>query len=113
VHEMSLCQGILDIIQKRAAADRFSCVMKVRLSIGALSHVGSEAISFGFDVVTRNTIAEGADLEINQPPGQAFCMACSSTVTIPARGQPCPTCGSHQLMVVGGDELRVDELEVS
>jgi len=28
-------------------------------------------------------------------------------------GQPCPTCGSHQLMVVGGDELRVDELEVS
>ena len=28
-------------------------------------------------------------------------------------GLPCPTCGSHQLMVVGGDELRVDELEVS
>ena len=113
MHEMSLCQGIVDIIQERADADRFSRVTKVRLSIGALSHVDPKAISFGFDVVARGTIAEGAVLEIDQPPGQAFCMACSTTVTIPARGQPCPTCGSHQLMVVGGDELRVDELEVS
>ena len=113
MHEMSLCQGILDIIQERAAADRFSRVTKVRLSIGALSHVDPKAISFGFDVTTRETIADGAVLEIDQPPGQAFCMACATTVTIPARGQPCPTCGSHQLMVVGGDELRVDELEVS
>ena len=111
MHEMSLCQGILDIIQERAAADGFSHVTKVRLSIGALSHVDPKAI--GFDVTTRDTIADGAVLEIDQPPGQAFCMACSNTVTIPARGQPCPTCGSHQLMVVGGDELRVDELEVS
>jgi hydrogenase nickel incorporation protein HypA/HybF len=64
-------------------------------------------------VVARDTIAEGAVLEIDQPPGQAFCMGCSTTVTIPARGEPCPACGSHQLMVVGGDEMRVDELEVS
>src|SRR5690349_14172795 len=110
---MSLCQAIFDSIQELAAADCFSRVTKVRLSIGALSHVDPKAISFGFDVVTCDTIAEGAVLEIDQPPGQAFCMACSATVTIPARGQPCPTCGSHQLMVVGGDELRVDELEVS
>ena len=113
MHEMSLCQGILDIIRERAAADRFSRVTRVRLSVGALSHVDPRAISFGFDVVAHGTVAEGAALEIDQPPGQAFCMACSATVTIPARGEPCPTCGSHQLMVVGGDELRVDELEVS
>ena len=97
----------------RATADGFSRVTRVRLSIGALSHVDPKAISFGFDVTTRDTLADGAVLEIDQPPGQAFCMACATTVTIPARGQPCPTCGSHQLMVVGGDELRVDELEVS
>ena len=113
MHEMSLCQGILDIIQERAEIDGFSRVTKVRLSIGALSHVDPKAISFGFDVTTRDTVADGAVLEIDQPPGQAFCMVCSTTVTIPARGQPCTTCGSHQLMVVGGDELRVDELEVS
>ena len=59
MHELSLCQGILDIIQERADADGFSRVTKVRLSIGALSHVDPKAISFGFDVTTRDTIAEG------------------------------------------------------
>ncbi|WP_037457595.1 hydrogenase maturation nickel metallochaperone HypA [Skermanella stibiiresistens] len=110
---MALCQGILDIIRERAAADGFSRVAVVRLSVGALSHVDPHALEFGFDVVTRGGLAEGAALLIDRPRGQAFCMACSTTVTIPARGEPCPDCGGHQLMVVAGDEMRVVELEVS
>jgi hydrogenase nickel incorporation protein HypA/HybF len=113
VHEMALCQGFLDIIRERAEAECFERVTTVRLTVGALSHVEARALEFGFDVVTRGTLAEGAALEIRQPPGQAFCMNCSTTVEVPSRAAPCPACGSHQLMVVGGDELRVDELEVS
>ncbi|QQP91044.1 hydrogenase maturation nickel metallochaperone HypA [Skermanella sp. TT6] len=113
MHEMALCQGILDIIRDRAAEEGFDRVAVVHLCVGALSHVDPHALEFGFDAVTRGTLAEGAELKINRPAGQAFCMACSQTVTLAARGEACPACGSHQLMVVAGDELRVEELEVS
>lgn len=113
MHEMALCQGILDIIRDRASEEGFSRVAAVRLRVGALSHVDPRALEFGFDVAARGTLAEGAELRIDRPAGRAFCMACSQTVTLAARGDPCPVCGSHQLMVVGGDELRVEELEVS
>ena len=45
--------------EERAAADGFSRVTKVRLSIGALSHVDPKAISFGFDVMTRTRLLTG------------------------------------------------------
>ena len=112
MHEMSLCQGIVDIIRERAAIDGFSRVRIVRLQVGALSHVEPAALAFGFESASRGSPAEGARLEIEQPAGEAFCMDCTRTVSIAARGDGCPDCGGYKLMIVAGDELRVKELEV-
>ena len=67
---------------------------------------------FCFDAVTRDTVADGAKLEIIRIPGTAWCMACSKAVPLSARYDPCPECGGHQLQMTAGDELRVKELEV-
>ena len=56
--------------------------------------------------------ARGATLEIIETPGIAWCMACSKSVEIKQRYEPCPSCGSYQLQVTGGEEMRVKELEV-
>ncbi|KAA0684182.1 hydrogenase maturation nickel metallochaperone HypA [Roseomonas genomospecies 6] len=112
MHELALSQGIIDVIRDQAAAQGFTRVKTVRLVIGALSHVEPEAIAFGFDAVSRGTIAEGAVLDIERPPGQAFCLSCEKPVPLPERSDPCPDCGGHQLVVTGGEEMRVKELEV-
>ena len=112
MHEMSLCQGIVEIIRERAALDGFQRVRVVRLQVGALSHVEPEALVFGFDVVSRGTPAEGAVLDIERPPGEAFCMDCTRTMPIAVRGDGCPECGGYKLMITAGDELRVKKLEV-
>ena len=112
MHEVSLCQGILDIVRDQAAANGFARVRCIRLAIGTLSHVEPDAIEFCFDAVARGTVAEGARLEIERPPGQAWCAPCGRTVSIATRFDPCPDCGSHQVLVVGGEELAVRELEV-
>ena len=57
-------------------------------------------------------LAAGAVLEIERPPGRAHCLPCDALVVIERRDQPCPRCGQHRWMLVGGDELRVLELEV-
>ncbi|MBK8084963.1 MAG: hydrogenase maturation nickel metallochaperone HypA [Devosia sp.] len=112
MHEISLCESILDIVTERAATDRFSRVTRIRLEIGPLAAVEPEALRFGFDVVMRGSIAEGARLEIESSPGRAQCLACGNAVVVRLRFDPCPVCGSDALQVRGGDTLRIREMEV-
>jgi hydrogenase nickel incorporation protein HypA/HybF len=112
MHEMSLCEGVLQLLETESRTQGFKKVKTVWLEIGVLSSVDPQALLFCFDVATRNSIAEGAKLKIISIAGTAWCMQCSESVTIKKRFDECPQCGSHQLQVTGGDEMKVKELEV-
>lgn len=112
MHEMSLCEGVLQVIEDNARQQNYAKVSAVWLEIGALAGVEVEAMRFCFDAVTRGTIADGARLEILDTPGTAWCMECMKAVTVGARYDLCPSCGGAQLHVTGGDEMRIKELEV-
>lgn len=112
MHEMSLCEGVLRVLQEQAVSQGYSRVKGVWLEIGALSGVEPEAMAFSFDAVMRGSLADGARLEIIHLPGVAWCMQCAKTVEVGARYEACPDCGSYQLQVTGGDEMRIKELEV-
>ncbi len=112
MHEMSLCEGVLQILEEQARSQGFDRVKQVWLEIGAFAGVDAEAMHFGFDAVMRGTLAQGALLKIINLPGKAWCMPCSKPVRVRARFDPCPICGSRQLQVTGGEELRIKELEV-
>ena len=112
MHEMSLCESILQVMEQSAGSQGFSSVKTVWLEIGQLSGVELEAMRFGFEVVTRGSLAEGARLEIIELPGQAWCMQCAKSVRVQQLFGQCPGCGSFQLQVTGGKEMRIKELEV-
>ena len=112
MHEMSLCQGMVQIIEEQAKAHAYARVKTVRLEIGPLAAVEPEALRFCFDAATRGTLAENAKLEIVTMAASAWCFSCGETVTILERNGVCPNCGSYQVQVTGGDELRIKELEV-
>jgi hydrogenase nickel incorporation protein HypA/HybF len=112
MHEMALCESVLQIVEATARRHGAARVKTVRLEIGELSHVEPEAMRFSFQVVTRQSIAADATLEIDHVPGSAWCMQCSAVVAIARRGEGCPTCGSYQLQVTGGEELRVKDIEI-
>ncbi len=113
MHEMSICQSILQTLEEQARLQNFSRVERVCLEIGPLSGVEIEALKFGFDVVMRDSLAAEARLEIIECPAEAWCLPCAATVRIAERFDACPHCGSHQLQVTGGEELRIKELEVN
>lgn len=112
MHEMSLCESVLDILEQQALAQHFSRVKTVWLEIGQLSSVEPDAMRFCFDVVTKNTLAEHARLEIIATSGSAWCLPCGQEVAIQTLYDACPHCGSAQLQVVSGDAMRIKELEV-
>ncbi|MBQ0807006.1 MAG: hydrogenase maturation nickel metallochaperone HypA [Porticoccus sp.] len=112
MHEMSLCEGVIQIIESQAAVENYQRVKTVWLEIGLLSGVEIEAIKFCFEVVCRNSIAENSVLVIIELPGKAWCIQCSKNINVDSRHSACPDCGSYQLQVSGGDEMKIKELEV-
>ncbi|WML91562.1 hydrogenase maturation nickel metallochaperone HypA [Thiothrix lacustris] len=112
MHEMSLCEGVLQILESEAKRQHFTKVKTVWLEIGTMSGVDIEAMRFCFDVIVRHSLADGARLEIIEVPAQAWCLDCAQTVTVQQRYDACPQCGSYQLQVTSGEEMRIKELEV-
>ena len=112
MHEMSLAEGVLQLIEDAARKQEFSKVTTVWLEIGQLAGVEVEAMKFCFDAVTRGSLVEGAQLEIISLPGSGWCMPCAASIAMSEVFGTCPHCGSHQVQVTGGTEMRVKELEV-
>jgi hydrogenase nickel incorporation protein HypA/HybF len=112
MHELSLCQGLLEVLEEQARTQDFARVKAVWLEVGQLAAVESEALRFCFDVVVRGTLAEGARLHLVELPGQAWCLDCARSVPIHSRLDACPGCGSYRMQVTDGEKLQVRELEV-
>ena len=112
MHEMSLCEGVVELVEEEARKGGFSRVRAVVLELGVLGHVEPEAMLFCFEAVSRGTIAEGARLEIERIAGAGWCLDCGRTVPLRERFGACPDCGRHHVQMTAGDELRVKELEV-
>jgi len=112
MHEMSIAEGILQIVEDAATQQGFKRVTEVRLEIGALSGVEIEALTFCLDVVLKNGIAEGARIELEKVPGTGYCLGCGETVPVLALYDACPKCGSYQVQAIGGTEMRVKDLLV-
>lgn len=112
MHELAICESLRGLIEEQARLNSFTSVRRVTLEIGALSGVEIEAIRFGFDVAMRGSVAQCAQLEIVECAAAAWCLPCESTVVVSKRYDPCPKCGSHQLQITEGEELRIRELEV-
>jgi hydrogenase nickel incorporation protein HypA/HybF len=112
MHEMSIAESILEIVEDAARQQGFAKVKEVRLEIGALSGVEIEALSFCMDVVLKGGVADGARVELERLPGTGWCMQCAESVALEALYDPCPRCGGFQVQATGGTEMRVKDLLV-
>jgi hydrogenase nickel incorporation protein HypA/HybF len=112
MHELSLAGGVLRLVEQAVAREGHVRVQRLVVEAGALSGVEVRALRFALEALAPGTCLEGTRIDIDEPPGQAWCLGCSGTVPLAARGDACPRCGSHRLQPTGGTELRVRELIV-
>lgn len=109
VHELSIAQSVVEAVCERAGERRVS---SVRLEVGQLCAVVPRSLLFCFDVVTAGTHAEGASLHIDQIATSARCKSCGVTFSPPDMFLLCG-CGSADVEVLAGRELRILSMEVS
>ena len=112
MHEVSVANALVELVREQVAAAQANRVTRLVVEIGPFSHVDPHALRFAVDIAIRGGPAEGARLEFLEPAAAAYCLDCETSVTIDARGAPCPHCAGNKLLVQGGDEMRLKEMEV-
>ena len=112
MHELSLMEGVLGIIEEAQGKHGFHKVCRVVLEVGELAGVEAEALDFCWDVVSKDSPADGAVLEIVQVPGVAWCGECSREVPIHSRIDLCPGCGGLPERVLRGLDFQVKTLDI-
>ena len=113
MHEASLAGGVLQLVEDTARREGFSRLLVLRLEAGQLAGVDARALRFALESLAPGTVLDGASFVIEEPPGQAWCLGCSQTVSISQRGDACPACVGYQLQPNGGLELKVLDMQVS
>lgn len=112
MHELSLAENILQLIEDAARQQRFTQVEVVWLEIGQLACIEHESLRFFFDIVKKDTIAREAKLEIIEITGQGTCDQCHQTITVSSYVTACPHCGNYAVTITQGEEMRMSALEV-
>ncbi len=112
MHEVTLCQNAIEIIEQQALLSGAKRVTSVWLELSTVSCIEENALRFCFDIVCRNTLAEGAELNIHIVPAQAWCRECQQTISIARFDSGCSHCGSHNLQIDSGDAMRVKQIEI-
>ncbi|QGN00172.1 hydrogenase maturation nickel metallochaperone HypA [Methylocystis parvus] len=107
MHELSIALSAIELAEQAANGRR---IKRITLEIGELAGVAPEALFFCFDLATKDTLAEGAELEICARSGIARCEECQSTFPAPSRLAICD-CGSPRICLVQGEELNVKSVE--
>jgi hydrogenase nickel incorporation protein HypA/HybF len=112
MHELSLANEIVRMVEAAAARDHFKRVHTLTLEVGALAGVEVSALRFALATIVRGTCLQGAVIDIEEPLGLALCSQCGDEVNIGSRAELCPRCNGYPLRVISGGALRVVDVVV-
>lgn len=113
MHELSIVQGLVDVVNASLPSTGVRRVTAVRLRLGALSGVVRDALEFCYDVGTAGTVLAGSRLDIEEQPVVVYCERCDADRTLDGLQHfACPTCGAPTPVLRHGRELEILSIEV-
>jgi hydrogenase nickel incorporation protein HypA/HybF len=113
MHEMSIVEGLLDVIRQEAAAHPDSLVTVVKVRVGALRLVEPATLQFCFRAATLDTDLAATELMIESVPAAARCQSCRCEFPVEEAWFECPSCHATSADLLSGNELELAELELT
>lgn len=113
MHEITLCQNAVEIMLKFGRKNNARRITAVWMNIGALSCVEPEALQFCFELVCRETLAEGCVLHLDTPLAQSRCHDCQNDFRLLRPDVLlCPECGGRNVRVIADDGMKIKRIEI-
>jgi hydrogenase nickel incorporation protein HypA/HybF len=113
MHELSIAQSIISIVQENLNQEQQHSVKCVKVKIGKLSNILVDSLVFGFEALTKETNLDGVVLEVENIPLTIRCKDCETLTSLDDYIFSCPACDSTAITLVSGTELMVSEIELN
>lgn len=112
MHELSVCQALLTQVENLARERNASQVLSVSLGIGPLSGVEPALLSQAWPLAAAGTVADNAELRIEERPVRVRCSQCGEESDATANRLLCARCGDWRTQLLSGDDLLLLQVEL-
>ena len=113
MHELAICQEVLNQVSTIAKEQGASRVDEIILSVGPLSGVEPPLLDRAFEIARCGTVAEKASLHMKTSRATIRCRSCGNENEVEVNRLLCSACGDWQVDVTGGDEMMLLRVELS
>jgi hydrogenase nickel incorporation protein HypA/HybF len=112
MHEGATMQAVVTTILAELEKARGDRVTRVRLELGTSEHFTEEAVRQYFHLLTRNTPAAEARLELVWLPATYQCLSCTRRFESTSSVGICPFCGDVGLEVAHCDGCEITAIDI-
>lgn len=113
MHELSICIALMREVQRIAHEHAAGRVDRIVVQIGPLSGVETRLLEHAWPLAASNTVAEEAELVIENGPVKVRCTRCDTVSEVAPNRLICAACGDFRTQLVSGDEMLLANLELS
>ena len=110
MHEVGIAQEIIKIVNSYLVNENNIKVTSIKLDVGDFCNIQTESLIFGFDVLTKETLLEGAKLDIKKIPLKIKCKICDFVSILEEPFFYCTKCNSSNVEILTGTELNIIEI---
>ncbi len=112
MHELPVTESILEISLRHASQAGARRITDLYLVIGQLASIVDDSVHFYWDIVSKDTPAEGAKLHFRRIETEMLCLDCTIRYKPVAYDMACPSCGGSHIKVIAGDEFFLESIDV-
>ena len=121
MHEFSIADDIVRNVLETAKKNRGKKVVSILLEIGELTHLSGEQVSFWIKELFRDTVAEGAEVNVKTIKPRIQCKGCGYKGGMGPNQEDsfrylisasCPKCNSFQINIEKGRECILRRIQV-
>ncbi len=112
MHELPVTESILKIALQHAAMAGAPRITNLYIVAGQLASIVDDSVQFYWDIISKDTIAEGAQLHFRRIPAEFLCLNCEQRYAPTPDELACPQCGSVRVKVVAGEEFYLEAIDV-
>ena len=112
MHELAICQALMNQVESIAAERNARSVVSIVVGMGPLSGVEAQLLKHAYPVASAGTVAEGAELVIENLPVRIKCTQCGNESDALPNKLVCKACGDWRTTLISGDELMLMRIEL-
>lgn len=113
MHEENFTQQIVETILDELKNYANAKPKRIKVQVGEMLHLIPESVQLHFQILSRSTHLEGAELDLKEVPVSVRCLACHQIGGVQDHHfLACLSCGSMDVELLSGQAIIVESIEL-